>query len=153
MFFFLGWGNKKSKDLGRVVPINCPNCKNNTFLKLLEAQEYVSFFFVPLSSGSKYFLACEICSRGLELKNKYLEKAKKLMAITTEFLNKAIPQDRYENIVREEDLIGEINRENDRPGITKICSNCGKGYDSSWKVCLECSVPLRDKGASLSESK
>lgn len=149
MFFFFGWGNKKAKELGRVTPIKCSNCNNMTFLKLLQSDEYVSFFFIPITSNSKYFLSCEICSRGLELNKRHAEKAKKLIGKTEEYLNKAISQEQYESIVREENLLGDIARENDRPGITKICPSCGKGYESSWKVCLKCSAELKEKNAAI----
>lgn len=152
MFFLFGWGHRTKKDYGQTLPMVCPNCNNKCFWKLLHIKTWFSLFFIPvIPYESKNYLLCEVCSQGIELKESQIGKAKEANELTLSFLNKAISEDQYKIKLKEIDLLGILEKDNRRDKIQreevasrlpKVCPECGKGYEDSWKVCLECERPL-----------
>ncbi|MFH1846014.1 MAG: zinc ribbon domain-containing protein [Candidatus Omnitrophota bacterium] len=49
---------------------------------------------------------------------------------------------------------GEMCEEKKKIIVTeKICPQCNRHYDQTWKVCLHCNVPLRDVAKGLNEKE
>jgi len=150
MFFLFGWGGGKKQSFGPAVPVSCPNCHNQTFLNLVQIKKQFTIFFIPVGSYETInVLSCQICSRGMEISPAIFEKAKRLSEVTSVFLKNEMSKEAYEKSLADADLFEAINKENDNPNLQNVCPNCGKGYDASWKVCMKCSTPLKQKNASL----
>jgi hypothetical protein len=96
MFFIFGWGRKTVKDYGPTIPAKCGNCNNNVYFKLVNVKLWFTLFFVPVFPyESKYILLCSTCSRGRELYDKDIEKAKNYNRLTTSYLKKEITDEQY----------------------------------------------------------
>lgn len=96
MFLIFGWGRKTVKDYGPTILTKCGNCNNNVFYKLVHVRVWFTLFFVPIFPyESKYILLCNTCSRGRELFDKDIEKAKNYNKLTTSYLKKEITELQY----------------------------------------------------------
>jgi len=100
MFVLVGFGNELRRDHGPAVPVICPNCRNQTYLHLIEVKKRFSLFFVPLFPYDwSYYLLCDVCSRGIELNEEQFEKARKLCRATRAFREHRISEERYNQIL------------------------------------------------------
>lgn len=91
-----GWGHQTEKKYGPTLPLTCPNCNNRVFLLLVHLRVWFTLFFIPvIPYESRYYLLCEICSQGIELKGSQIDKAKQLNQSTASFLNHEITQEQY----------------------------------------------------------
>ena len=65
-----GWG-RRHKVLGEGFFVHCPNCGNATQRMIVETSKRISLYFVPVAKWSKrYWMACSVCSGGIELPSK-----------------------------------------------------------------------------------
>jgi hypothetical protein len=66
------WGSKGNIiDLGLITKHYCPICEKETNYHVSVVYRYGHIFWMPLFKWStKYYLTCEICERGVELKKK-----------------------------------------------------------------------------------
>ena len=86
MFFIFGWGRGTDKDLGPTLPINCPNCHNDTFWHFHKRERWFTLFFIPVFPyESKYLFICPTCSRGVELKGDHLDHARRLNSTAQDY--------------------------------------------------------------------
>jgi len=70
MVLIAGWGDK-GRIIGKSVQINCENCNNINPFNVVEQSRRVTAFFIPIIKWDyRYYLACPICSHGLQLKDK-----------------------------------------------------------------------------------
>ena len=100
MFVLIGFGNEKRHDYGPAIPILCPNCHNQAYLRLIEIKKRFSLFLVPLFPYDwTYLLVCEVCSRGIELDEEQFEKAKRLCRATRLLRQQRISEERYNEIL------------------------------------------------------
>ena len=100
MFVLIGFGNEKQEDHGPAISVVCPNCNNETTLRLVEVKKRFSLFFVPLFPYEwTYALVCPICSRGLELNEEQYERAKRLVRARRAFQRGRISEARYQEIL------------------------------------------------------
>ena len=68
---FVGWGNRKTKDFGEILPSTCPICNNKISYHLVRARDWADLFFIPIFPyQSGWFLLCPICDNGMELESK-----------------------------------------------------------------------------------
>ncbi len=96
MFILFGFGHRTVKEYGPTLPTKCSNCNNSTFWRLSYSRSWFTLFFIPIIPyQSKYYLLCEICSRGMELEGPQIEKAKQLNRLTRAFLAKQISEEKY----------------------------------------------------------
>ncbi len=100
MFILFGWGKKTTKDYGETYPIKCSNCNNDIYSKLVNIKTWFTLFFIPIIPySSKYYLLCNICSSGIELKGESVEKAKSLNNSTKSYFDKNISKEKYDEIL------------------------------------------------------
>ena len=77
----VGWGDKE-KVLGETYQIDCPNCKNEVVMDVIETSKRISLYFVPVAKWKKqYFMLCPVCLWGVPLKNKEEEQDILLQAL------------------------------------------------------------------------
>lgn len=70
------WGRKGyQKVLGITHQVvECDHCNNQETWQVIEVGRKFTLYFIPLFRyGRKYYLACPICSTGLEIAKKELE--------------------------------------------------------------------------------
>jgi hypothetical protein len=95
-------GVRRSKDYGPTAYVQCPNCHNKTFFNLVFIKTWLEYFFIKIYAYKKrYYLLCDICSRGVELKGREIDSAKKLNEATLAYLNKSISDEQYQTALTE----------------------------------------------------
>jgi len=97
-----GWGYETRKEYGPTLPIKCPNCNNNVFCHLVHSRIWLTLFFIPvIPYQSRYYLLCEICSQGVELKDTQIDEIKRVNQTTLSFLNQEITQEQYKSFLND----------------------------------------------------
>ena len=97
-----GWGYETRREYGPTLPIKCPNCNNDVFWHLLHSRIWFTLFFIPvIPYQSRYYLLCEICSQGIELKDSKIDEIKQVNQATVSFLNQEITQEKYKTVLAE----------------------------------------------------
>lgn len=95
-----GWGHQTKKDYGPTFPMKCPNCNNNTYWHFVHYRVWFTLFFIPvIPYESKYYLLCEVCSKGIELQGQQIDKTKQLNQDTMDFLKGIIIEEQYRKIL------------------------------------------------------
>jgi hypothetical protein len=90
------FGRTTRQDFGETALITCPNCHNKTYYRLYFIKKWLEYFWIKIFAYKKrYYLMCEICSRGIELKGQQVDAAKKLNEATKAFLNNTISTEQY----------------------------------------------------------
>ncbi len=103
-----GWGKRTVKEHGEAYPINCSNCNNQSFFKLVSIKTWFTVFFIPIISYKlENLLICPICNNGYELDKNNFERAKKLIEYTRVYKSGGITREEYEVYMDEIDLFGE----------------------------------------------
>jgi hypothetical protein len=91
-----GWGRVTKKQYGPTMAMKCPNCNNDTWLQLYRYRKWLTLFFIPvIPYSSTHFLACSVCSQGMELSGEQVRRAKQLNTLTTGLFNQEISKDDY----------------------------------------------------------
>ena len=69
------WGSKGNIiDLGSITKHYCPICEKQTNYHVSVVYRYGHIFWIPLFKWStKYYLTCDICERGIELKKEDID--------------------------------------------------------------------------------
>ena len=102
MIIIFGWGYETRKEYGPTMPIKCPNCNNNVFWHLLRSRIWFTLFFIPvIPYQSRYYLLCEICSQGIELRYSQIDQIKQLNQATMSFLNHEMTEEQYNTVLTE----------------------------------------------------
>lgn len=102
-----GWGKKTVKDHGDTFPMECGNCNNKVFFKLVSVKTWFTLFFIPIIPyESKNLLMCGVCKRGFELTNDKFDRAKTLSQHTISYKNKTIDSEEYKKHMEEANLFG-----------------------------------------------
>lgn len=100
------FGRQTRKDYGPTALMTCQNCGNKTYFVLVYVKTWMEYFFIKIFPYKRrYYLLCDICSRGVELKGQQVDAARKLNESTLAYLNKSLPAERYEallNVARSE---------------------------------------------------
>ena len=69
------WGSGgNSVDLGQVELKHCETCEKDRPFKLLLQYKYAHLYYLRWVTEKKYHLACDVCSRGWELKTAEVEQ-------------------------------------------------------------------------------
>lgn len=111
MFVLIGFGNEARHDHGPAISILCPNCHNQTYLRLIEIKKRFSLFFIPLFPYDwTYALVCDVCSRGVELDEEQFEKAKRVCRANRLFRQKRISEEKYNRVVHRSRLLEYTTR-------------------------------------------
>lgn len=64
----IGWGHRKTQNLGPVEKRNCPNCGNTDFWELHRLKDYATFFFIPvIPYKTEHLLVCPVCKAAYEV--------------------------------------------------------------------------------------
>ena len=106
MFFLFGWGHRTTNEQGPTIPIECPNCSNQTWLHLLSYRTWFTLFFIPIIPyESKNLLLCPVCTKGVELSGDQVPRAQHLNVLATSFLADEIPESDFLEAVNEAHLL------------------------------------------------
>jgi hypothetical protein len=96
------FGRQTREDYGPTALVTCPNCGNKTYFVLVYIKTWLEYFFIKIFPYKRrYYLLCDICSRGVELKGQQIDAAKKLNKATSSYLNKTLPAEQYEAVLNE----------------------------------------------------
>jgi zinc-ribbon family len=96
------FGRQTKKDYGPALLSICPNCKNETYFKLVYIKTWLEYFWIKIFPYKKrYYLLCDICSRGVELQKREIDAAKKLNEATMAYLDKSISTEQYKAALNE----------------------------------------------------
>lgn len=96
------FGRQTRKDYGPTALVTCPNCRNKTYFVLVYVKTWLEYFFIKLFPyRRRYYLMCDICSRGVELKRQQIDAAKKLNEASLAYLNKSLSTEQYGAILNE----------------------------------------------------
>lgn len=97
VFLIFGWGHVTEKNLGDIIPMNCKNCNNSSYFKLVNIKKWFKLFFIPVFPySSEHFIVCPIYSRCGKLWPSEIDGAKKMNEATTKFRKKEINEKEYE---------------------------------------------------------
>lgn len=100
------------KILGYVDKFECPKCLSNTNWKLLNVEEYLTLFFIPIiPTGNDYYLICDYCNHQEILSKKEFINYKIKSEIELAFLENGITNNERELKINE---IIEQDKENKR---------------------------------------
>lgn len=96
------FGRQTKKDYGPTLLLICPNCRNETYFKLVYIKTWLEYFWIKIFPYKKrYYLLCDICSRGVELQKNEIEAAKKLNEAMMAYLDKSISTEQYMAVLSE----------------------------------------------------
>jgi zinc-ribbon family/Short C-terminal domain len=96
MVVVFGFGPGNPEDLGEVAPCVCPNCHNQVFLHHVRSKKSVRLYFVPVVPyGTDDYLACPVCSRGLQISSAQLRYTRSMSGATASFRAGRLTQARY----------------------------------------------------------
>jgi hypothetical protein len=105
MFWLFGVKDKEI-DHGPAIRVVCPNCGNETWFHLMEIEKWAAVFFIPIAPyDGTYLLACDICSRGIELTEKQFQRARKLVRAAKALRTERISAERYAELVARSRLL------------------------------------------------
>jgi uncharacterized protein YbaR (Trm112 family) len=96
MVVIFGFGPGSPEDQGEVAPCVCPNCHNQVFLHHVRSKKSVRLYFVPVVPyGTKDYLVCPVCSRGLQVSDAQLRHVRSMSGATASFRVGRLSQARY----------------------------------------------------------
>jgi len=96
MVVIFGFGSGSPEDQGEVAPCVCPNCHNQVFLHHVRSKKSVRLYFVPVVPyGTENYLACPVCSRGLQVSDAQLRHVRTMSAATASFRAGRLSRARY----------------------------------------------------------
>lgn len=102
-----GWGKRTVKEHGEAYPMECKNCNNKSFFKLVSLKTWFTVFFIPIIAyKSKDYLTCPVCNKGYELDDENFKKAKSLLEPTANYRNNQMTDEEYRLQMDEIDLFG-----------------------------------------------
>lgn len=108
MFILFGWGHRTTKDRGPTLPINCPNCHNDTWLRFISFKKWFTLFFIPIIPYKfENLLICPVCSSGIELNGETFNEALRLNEAATSLMNEEIGEKEFIKISQEVKLLPE----------------------------------------------
>jgi hypothetical protein len=91
-----GFGAGSPEDQGEVAPCLCPNCHNQVFLHHVRSRKSVRLYFVPVVPyGTDSYLACPVCSRGLQVSGTQLRHVRSMSSATASFRAGRLSRARY----------------------------------------------------------
>lgn len=91
-----GFGSRRPKDRGGVVPMSCPNCNNESIFRHISQTKWFSLFFIPLIPYStKHFLLCPVCSQGRQLTSTQVARTTEMIGITSAYQQQSISAEHY----------------------------------------------------------
>lgn len=109
-------GRTTSKDYGETALIQCPNCRNLTYFRLVFSKKWIEYFWIKLIAYQRrYYLSCGICSRGSEIRGRQVEAAKRLNKATLALLDNSLVVEQYEVILNDVRIEIEQALENVHP--------------------------------------
>src|SRR2546423_80706 len=107
------FGRQTRKDYGPTALVTCPNCNNKTYFVLVYIKTWLEYFFIKIFAYKRrYYLLCDICSRGVELKGEQIDAAKKLNEATSAYLNESLSIEEYDAVLNEGRGVLEIALDN-----------------------------------------
>lgn len=136
MFVIFGWKNL-NKNFGATILIKCPNCHNSAYANLIRRRRWFTLFFIPIFPiYSKYYIACNVCSRGSQLYGADIKKALQLNKITNQYLNGEISE------AEMEELKNNQNASIDQIESSWECPKCNKSNKNTSYVCEHCGYKI-----------
>lgn len=106
MFVLFNWGDE-AEDLGPAIPIQCPNCNNRAYLRLIHARTKAGIFFLTLARfRSRYALVCEVCHHGFALSGRDVEIAKSLTRAVQAVDDGNMTIDQYQALIEGSGILG-----------------------------------------------
>lgn len=106
MFIVFGWGRRTVKDHGPTLPVNCPNCHNQTYWRYKHARTWFTLFFIPvIPYESNHFLLCDVCQKGIVLQEGEQERARVLAEYTKLYVNQQMSEHDYQARLSEARLL------------------------------------------------
>jgi hypothetical protein len=96
------FGRKTERVFGPTAYVRCPRCGNTSYFVLTYVKTWLEYFFIKIFPYRRqYFLLCDICSWGAELKGERIEVAKRLNAATLASLDGSLSAGEYEAVLGE----------------------------------------------------
>jgi hypothetical protein len=96
MAIIFGWGGGRPKDEGPVLPIECPNCHNQAFFRLVNSRKWFRLYFIPIVPySSKHFLICPVCTAGKQLTGNDIRRAREMVTLTNAFKAGHLTEETY----------------------------------------------------------
>lgn len=96
------FGRQTHKDYGPTALVTCPNCGNKSYFALVYSKTWLEYFFIKIYAYRKrYRLTCNVCSRGVELRGRQVDAAKRLNGATLAYLNKSLSAEEYEAVLNQ----------------------------------------------------
>ena len=106
MFVLFNWG-EEAEDLGPAIPVECPNCNNRAYLRLIHARKKAGVFFLTLAKfNSRYALVCEVCHHGFALSGREIDIAKALTTAVTAVNDGRMTLDQYQTLIEGSGILG-----------------------------------------------
>lgn len=102
---WVAWGITREKDYGPAYPLQCSNCKNETYHRLLRSIRLGLFFIIPIPYKWNYYLYCPVCDYGIKLSRHERKAVKDLISPTEAFMEGQISEEAYLSQVEELDVV------------------------------------------------
>ena len=101
MAIIFGWGGGSFKDQGAAVPVECPNCHNETFYRYVRSTKWFRLYFIPLIPyDMRHLLVCPVCTAGFEIHGQQREHARRMVGVTSQWQAGLLDDARYLDAVR-----------------------------------------------------
>ncbi len=96
------FGRKTGQVFGPTACVRCLRCGNTSYFVLTYVKTWLEYFFIKIFPYRRqYFLLCDICSWGSELKGERIAVAKRLNAATLAYLDGSLSAGKYEAVLGE----------------------------------------------------
>lgn len=91
-----GFGSRRPKDRGGVVPMSCPNCNNESIFRHVSQTKWFSLFFIPIIPyNTKHLLLCPVCGQGRHLTRAQVARTTEMIGVTSAYQQQTISAEHY----------------------------------------------------------
>ena len=88
----IGWGHRKTDNLGPLDKRSCPNCHNVDYWELHRVRDYGTLFFIPvLPYSTEYFEVCPVCKAARKVEPENVAALKKFAEMNLERIRGGSP--------------------------------------------------------------
>jgi hypothetical protein len=95
-----GWGYTKRRNFGPVLKQLCTNCHNETHWHLHRVSIWFTLFFIPVFPYSTtMFLACPVCTSGVELNKNDFERIRPIAEANERFVQGKITEEEHTRLI------------------------------------------------------
>jgi hypothetical protein len=127
------------KDHGKIISVDCPECRKNNSFHLWQEIDYSSFFLKMLGSFDKHTwsIKCESCDHAIPVPTEEAENIHVIQDAAAKRENNKISNDVYNGVLGQFSFVEELFHQ----VLAWDCSKCAERVTWNFQVCWNCHAP------------